>query len=303
MESDTIRDVLARACVGTRIGEIRRLDAGRTSRQWVADTDEGPLLVKVPVRETDPEHQRHLVAATRLASETGVPTVRFRSVVADAEDLGTPVLVQEFLAGDPADQVWDELTAGERESLAVQLGTALGDLHSTPRPWFGDVLGRERRADVRTWLTDAVYARLRSAPEDIVPAGREALLAAFEVAIERIPADEPAALTHGDLWLPNLVVHRGRISGVLDFEHAAFGERFQDFGKLEEHLTRPHPDIRSALLMAYDARCPLPEDWESRIELSRALNALSMCVYFSRWQPELAPEYAAELEAWLTARA
>lgn len=302
METDTIRDVLSLACVGIRIGEIHRLDAGRTSRQWVADTDEGPLLVKVPVRETDPEHQRHLVAATRLAAEAGVPTVRFRSVVAEAEGLGSPVLVQEFLAGDAADQVWDEMTVGERESLAVQLGTLLGDLHSAPRPWFGDVLGREYRADVRTWLTDAVHTRLRNAPEDIVPAGRERLAVAFEAAIERIPVDEPAALTHGDLWLPNLVVGHGRISGVLDFEHAAFGERFQDFGKLEEHLTGPHPEIRSALLMAYDARCPLPADWESRIELSRALNALSMCVYFSRWQPELAPEYASELAAWLTTR-
>ncbi|MFD9815045.1 phosphotransferase [Streptomyces sp. NPDC059080] len=43
------------------------------------------------------------------------------------------------------------------------------------------------------------------------------------------------ALTHGDLWLPNVLVRDGRISCVLDFEHATYADRFGDFGKLDEH--------------------------------------------------------------------
>ena len=241
------------------------------------------------------------MTATRLAAEAGLPVVRFRAVIAHHEASATPVLVQEFLQGEPADRVWNDLTARERESLGTQLGTLLGDLHSGRRPWFGDVLGVARRPSAREWLTEAVDTRLAAAAEDIVPAGRAALASGFEEAIERIPADEPAALTHGDLWLPNLVVRDGRIVGVLDFEHAGFGDRFQDFGKLEEHVTGPDPNVRSALLGAYDTRCPLPEDCEQRIEVGRAFNALSMCVYFSRWQPELTPEYSAELEGWLAA--
>ncbi|OAP28658.1 hypothetical protein A4R44_00449 [Amycolatopsis sp. M39] len=42
------------------------------------------------------------------------------------------------------------------------------------------------------------------------------------------------ALTHDDLWLPNILVREGRITCVL--EHAAYADRFRVFGKLDEHI-------------------------------------------------------------------
>jgi hypothetical protein len=107
--SDFVCSALVEACPGTRIAGIRQLDAGYTSRHRVADTDEGPLLVKTPVRDTDPEHLRRLIATTRRAGEGGVPVVRFRAFVPRSTALQRPMLVQEFQEGTPADEAWGRL--------------------------------------------------------------------------------------------------------------------------------------------------------------------------------------------------
>lgn len=297
--SDTVRDALAEACPGTRVTGLRALDAGYTSRQWVADTDEGPLLVKTPVRDTDPEHIRRLIATTRRAADGGVPVVRFRAF-APRSALGRPVLVQEFQDGTPADEAWGSMGPAERTAFADDLGRVVGRIHSCSGPWFGDVLGTVKHPDGPSFLHALVDARLAEAPEDFTSAGRSGVSAALHRAVDAVPAGGPPSLTHGDLWRQNLVLRDGRIACVLDFEHGVLADRFLDFGKLDEHVFDGFPDGRAAFLAAYDEVCPLPAGWESRVRLGHAVHAMSMGVYFLRWTPKWAPQYVRELEEWLS---
>jgi hypothetical protein len=48
------RDAVAEACPTTRIVSIESTTLGYTSRQWLARTDEGDLLVKFPARDLTP---------------------------------------------------------------------------------------------------------------------------------------------------------------------------------------------------------------------------------------------------------
>ena len=96
------RDAVAEACPTTRIVSIESTTLGYTSRQWLARTDEGDLLVKFLARDPDPERTRAMIYATRLASEVGVPVVRFRAFLPESRATGTPVVVQEFVAGERA---------------------------------------------------------------------------------------------------------------------------------------------------------------------------------------------------------
>ncbi|MCB5911426.1 hypothetical protein [Streptomyces pinistramenti] len=100
--------------------------------------------------------------------------------------------------------------------------------------------------------------------------------------------DEPEAL------------REGRITCVLDFEHATYAERFRDFGKLDEHIFDAFPAGRDVFLASYAAACPLPDDWEQRVALGQVLHALNMHVYFRRWSPQWAPQYARQVKEWLT---
>lgn len=300
---DVVRSALAEACPGTRVTGIRPLDAGYTSRQWVADTDEGPLLVKTPVRDADPEHLRRLIATTRRAAEGGVPVVRFRAFVPRSTALRRPVLVQEFQEGTPADEAWESMDPAGRRTFAEDLGRLVGRLHSCSGPWFGDVLGTVRYPDAHGFLHALVDSRLAEAPPDLTSIGRDGLGAALHRAVDAAPPERTPALTHGDLWRQNVVLRDGRISCLLDLEHGGYADRFLDFGKLDEHIFDAFPEGRALFLDAYDRACPLPADWESRVRLGRAVHALSMSVYFLRWTPKWAPQYVRELEEWLAAQA
>lgn len=300
---DVVRAVLAEACPGIRVGRVRPLDAGFTSRQWVADTDEGPVLVKTPVRETDPEHLRRLIATTRRAAAGGVPVVRFRAFLPWSTVFRAPVLVQEFEDGMPADAVWDDLEPVQRRQFAADLGRLVGGVHACSGPWFGDVLGTDKYPDARAQLHALVDARLGQAPVDLTSVGRAGLAAAFRTAIDdTVPADDPPSLTHGDLWRPNVILREGRIGCLLDFEHGLYTDRFLDFGKLDEHVFTTFPEGRAVFLEAYAGECPLPDGWPARVRLGNALHALSMSVYFLRWTPQYAPQYVRELQDWVGIR-
>ena len=295
-DETTIRHVLERACPEVRVEALRPLDAGYTSDQWIADTDQGTLLVKVPVRNRDPEHSRRMVATARLAAEHGIPVVRYRRLVEHDPAVGGPVLVQEFQEGDAAGDVWESLDEERRKVLCRDLGDVVGRVHGIKGSTFGDAGAATLRESV-----EAEVGSLLGRTAAFGDGG--AVRTAISAAVARLDASASVpALVHGDLWLPNFLVRDGRITCVLDFEHAVHADRFRDFGKLDEHIFDAFPAGRGVFLESYAAACPLPDDWERRVDLAHVLHALSMHVYFLRWSPEWAPQYARQVEAWLAGR-
>jgi aminoglycoside phosphotransferase (APT) family kinase protein len=299
--STMVRDIVQREFPELHVTSVHPLDKGYTSRQWVAATEEGRLLVKVPQRDRDPEHLRRLVASARVAAEHGVPVVRYRRLVPHEPALNGPVLIQEYQEGDAAGDVWESLDEHQRMALVQELGEIIGRLHAVKGPHFGDVLGGARASSLPESVEAEVEALLPRAELGLIgDAGR--LRSAIAGAVARLEdAANVPALTHGDLWLPNFLVRDGRISCVLDFEHAAYKDRFRDFGKLDEHIFDAFPAGRDVFLKSYSAACPLPDDWERRVGLGQVLHALHMHVYFLRWSPQWAPQYARQAKEWLAA--
>ena len=124
-----IRRVLEQACPEASVLSLRQLVAGYSSKHWVADTDHGRLLVKVPQRDRDPEHLRELMTSTRIAADHGIPVVRYRALVPHDPTVDGPVLIQEFQDGDTAADLWDTLDQNQREALCHDLGDLVGRLH------------------------------------------------------------------------------------------------------------------------------------------------------------------------------
>ena len=301
-DTSTIWQILERACPGVRIQAVEPLLAGFTSKQWVADTDEGRLLVKVPQRNRDPEHLRRLMTSARVAVEHGIPVVRYRRLVPHEPAVDGPVLIQEFQEGDAAGDVWESLDDGRRAVLCRDLGDVVGRIHSITGAGYGDVLGGGAAATLRESVETELETLLRQSDPEMV-GDRDTLHRAITAAFSEL--DESAsvpALTHGDLWLPNFLVRDGRITCVLDFEHAKYDDRFRDFGKLDEHIFDGFPAGRGVFVDAYVAACPVPGDWEQRVDLAHVLHALTMHAYFLRWTPKWAPQYARQAREWLAKR-
>ncbi len=290
-----VQRVLEDLCPSTVVLALHPGPASYSNRLWRAETDEGDLLVRVPGRTSDPEVLRGAIVASRLASEAGVPAPRFRAF-APSTSLGLPVMIQEFA---PGARVPDgPLEPPAREALGRTLGEWVGRLHTIRRAGFGAVIGP---GDDRPWgavVVDRVDAMLSAVPAESLPAGGDEVRSAFARLCGSAQV-EGAALTHGDLYLDNILLRDGQPSCLLDFEHAAFQDRFADFGKLRELVFERVPGIEEHFFEAYRSIHPEDAGDEIRMRLSLGLYALTQLHYFNTWQPDLVGFYSDRLGEWL----
>ncbi|MGH3773526.1 MAG: phosphotransferase family protein [Pseudonocardiaceae bacterium] len=295
---ELIHEALAEACPAVVVRSVRPAASGYTSRQWLADTDEGFLLVKVPVRLPDPVHSRNMIAATRLAAEEGLPVIRFRGFTPVSAVTGGPVVVQEFVAGTRASDQWPDLAEPTRLRVARELGRWIATLHGHTADRFGEVLGTRQHTRWDSYLTDFLDRLLREIPENAIVGGRSRLEAVMAAGIAAVACGVRPALTHGDIWLDNVLLRSGRVHRILDFEHARFLDPLYDFGKPDELVFERWPAGREAFLDGYVQVSSLPPDSDRRITLYRGFHYLFMLTWFARWQPELVPEYRERLALW-----
>lgn len=144
----------------------------------------------------------------------GVPAPVVRWSDPGGTTLGTPALVQDFVAGG------SELSAPEVPAAMDQLGAVLGRLHTAPLPARTDDL--PDRTDPRPELR-AMLAAL----------GENAL------DLDHLPAPPPPrpSVLHGDVWPGNLLWRDGQLVAVLDWEDAAVGDPLSDVACARCELT------------------------------------------------------------------
>jgi aminoglycoside phosphotransferase (APT) family kinase protein len=212
-------------------------------------------VAKVPT--TDAAACSVIREAGQLAEIGGRPLGRMHTtipqVVATVEHLGRPVLVMTALPGQSmlaAYHSWRH--TARRETVAADFAAAgswLSGLH-------GAAAGSERAslAQPLDGVAEVITRRLGGQP------GAAADRADLEALRGRL-ADHraPQSVVHGDFWPGNLLVDRGRVLGVIDWEHARLtGSAAQDLARfattyslyLDRH-TRPgrrvagHPGLRA----------------------------------------------------------
>lgn len=292
---DAVRDAFALACPGTRVHDVTPLDLGHASRQWLFDTDEGPLMLKIPVRDGDPDKLRNLIAATRAAAELDIPVSRFRAFLPDAAPVAAPVLVQEFLPGRQASGDWKELPLDTRQDAAATLGRWVGLLHTRRGTGFTDLLGGNRYDSVAEHVAESLAEAVTAIRVAELPVDVDTAVTRIEQGVAEFGEVVPT-LCHHDFYLDNVLLADGRPCRLLDFEHARYSDQFAEFGKLSELLFDWHPETREPFLAAYQEFHQLDEH---RVDVHCGLYNLVMCGYFSKWTPKLVPAYLDRIEAWL----
>lgn len=141
--------------------------------------------------------------------------------------LGKPFFVMRRARGVAAGHklVKDDALSGDREALAEALGRELARIHAID-PVGPDLafLGpapadpaRARIAEFRAWL-------------DHHPAAHPILEWALRWLDRHAPAPDAPVLCHNDFRVGNVMVDAGRVSAVLDWEFAGWGDRNADIG-------------------------------------------------------------------------
>lgn len=219
------------------IGEAELLSGGAVGENWrLAVTVEGGpragahqwvLRTDAAARLSLSLDRAHEFACLRAAEAAGVTVAAPIACSPDKSVIGAPFMVQDFVTGmahgrrlvrDPARKTFGP-------ALAERLGAELARLHAVapetagltfldrPEEWPAKVLVKQ----IRALLDEASEPR---------PALEYVLVRLEEQAS---PATQ-VVLCHGDFRTGNYMVDAGRLTAILDWEFAHFGDPMEDIG-------------------------------------------------------------------------
>lgn len=218
-----------------RIAGARRLSGGAIQQNWALDVETGggceawvlrtdsPAVLAVSL----PRAAEYALLRAAFAAGVTVPEPLF--LCEDRAVAGAPFFVMRRVGGIALGPrvVKDATLGGGREKLAAALGRELARLHRIrpPRPDLG-FLGAPP-ADAARAAIAAMRGRLDAAgtPRPVLEWGLRHL--------ERgAPPPAPPVLVHNDFRTGNLMLDASGVTGVLDWEFAAWGDGHADLGWL-----------------------------------------------------------------------
>ena len=193
---------------GARVTRVRRLVGGGSADAYDVALDRAPGRVVVKVfrdgDDTAPQEWRHLEFAQRVTMPVPEP------IAADLQStwFGRPAIVMSRLPGRPI------VAPKDVDSWIGSLAGALTELHETALDGAEGALTRPPLA--ATWRP---------------PAGRHDSLTSR--AVEAVTAHLPSlqsehVFTHGDFNPSNVLWHRSRISGVVDWSACRLDSRWSE---------------------------------------------------------------------------
>ena len=217
----------------------RRVGAGQSNLTFLLRDEVGRewVLRRPPSGSSAHDVGREARILSALA-DTPVPVPSVVGAGSDAAGIDGPFFVMHRSPGAPLEAEDDvaALSAQDRRDLAAEVVSVLAALHSVRPAEVGlDDLGphegyldRQIRRTVRNWA-----AWGEDSPAD--PAWR-ACLRSLEVGM---PRTQRTVIVHGDYRLSNLLIERGHVTAVLDWELCTLGDPLADLAWLIDDWRSP----------------------------------------------------------------
>ncbi len=216
------------------VASIELITGGRSNLTYrVMIKEERTVVLRRPplghVLPTAHDMSREFRVLTGLTG-TRVPVARPIALCADAEVIGAPFYVMEFVPGRIFRTL--EAAAALTEDQATQLSEALADMlasiHAVDLAATGlDTLGRGAgylRRQLDRWQRQWELSATRTVP------GYDTLVSRLD---QGMPAEGDTTLVHGDFRIDNVLVdiaQAPRIAAVVDWEMATLGDPLADLG-------------------------------------------------------------------------
>ncbi|MDO8251373.1 MAG: phosphotransferase family protein [Rhodoferax sp.] len=157
---------------------------------------------------------------------TAVPVPRMLAYCEDAELLGTPFYVMEFLDGRVmVDQSLPGMSPTERGQIYAEMNRVLAALHQVDY----NALGLTSFGKPGNYFQRQIERWSRQCRASTLPLG-ESMQKLMDWLPEHIPQGDETSIVHGDYRLDNLVFHarEPRIIGVIDWELSTLGHPLAD---------------------------------------------------------------------------
>lgn len=249
-----------------RLSGFRRLAAGLSRESWAFECEQGgggragatPMILRrdPPASLLDTDRVTEFALLERLAP-SGLPSPGVLWLDATGEHLGRPAMV---MVRAPGESDWmllnGDLSLSARRDLAGAYVDLLAQVHAVDWRGLGiDEVTPDPGAGAPAHELGVWEAQLRSLAVDDLPEVELALSWLRATA----PVSQATVLVHGDYKPGNLLVHRGRISALLDWELAHLGDPLEDLGWVTNPLRAREQQIpevwgRDEIVARYTAR-------------------------------------------------
>lgn len=220
-----------------RVDRLELLGGGAIQENWALDVTLGggrrPGSHALVLRTSAPSGvavswgRLEEFAILGVAHAAGVTVPEPWFACADTAVIGRPFYLMSRLPGEGRGQrlVRDRLVVANGEALARRLGGELARLHEVQPP----VPGLEFMPVPAASPAEARVAEYRR-HLDALDAAEPVLEWALSWLARRAPEPRRVCLIHGDFRTGNYLVANGELTGVLDWEFAAFGDPLEDLG-------------------------------------------------------------------------
>ncbi len=214
---------------GLEAREIHPLSGGQVNQAFLVDEQ---YVLRIGGREDAFERlERETTLLRRLGGRVPVPPV-----LAFGQQNEMVYQIQQFVPGQKLYRVWKELTPREQETIVIELAEAMKVIHSLPAPSFG--YDRPDQPAYDSW-DGFLSAKFNHTLEEIRAYGIRMVPGILELAGEyfeqhrHVLKDGRPTLVHGDLTMVNILVERGHVSAILDFEYSLHAPRDYELFDME----------------------------------------------------------------------
>lgn len=230
MKPPTEHEVLqaVRRCLRQDAVAARRIPMGRSHFVYAVELASGESVIARITRHDRAECFAGFAYWRRRLAEVGVPVPRVLSMDLSRSELSWPIMFLERAPGDDLCNVYADLTAAEKRSVAVDL---LDIQHRVcrlpPGPGYGGVASYDDRRCHPHW-SDVLWEYYIGAVEQLTPQQRQTpAIEEIRRTIHELQPEFDAISPEAyliDATHQNVLVHGGRITAIVDLDEVGFGD-------------------------------------------------------------------------------
>lgn len=206
------------------------------------------LLPEGVVMKTGQSLRLQEADALRVALKAQLPVPRVYDVgeMKDSKSRDTKYIRMDYIKGQTLQELWPSMKATEKQDIANQLRDIISAMRSLEPPpnYIGDCGGMEVR-DSRRF--DAYHAPACTDEAEFNRFLLDGLMkqtprGLYDAFARRLRTNHRIVLSHCDLAPRNLMVHEGKIVGVIDWEDAGWYPEYWEYVKFFQRMVNSPSD-------------------------------------------------------------
>lgn len=259
-----------------------RLIKGEVNEVYAITTqDERECIIRISHRDTDSFTQEEYVI--NQARDVGIPVPEVLLVTkAVDKDRSITICIEKKIPGTPLNEL-ENLNSSERNAILYQAGAILSKLHEIKTNGYGDVdlQGKGEHADLASYVRDRCDARgaFIEAAKD-VKLDSSLIDRAIDILQEKqtILISNGPRLLHNDFSPKHILVDKGEVTGIIDWEIAKGGEPLEELARWDFFFHADFP--LDTLRKGYQNKELLGENFEQQIHFWKIYFGLGVLRYY-----------------------